>query len=84
MGWQIVKQPDGKWGIWSTVTDTLIHFDGTRDEVIGAVVGQETQNAYKRAMEAADDAEAGLRGEFDPSPAEINRELRKARKKKRP
>jgi len=31
---QIVKQPDGKYAIWSSVVDDFIYVDATADEVI--------------------------------------------------
>ena len=33
MSWQIVKQPDGKYAIWSTCVDDFIVTDGTKEEI---------------------------------------------------
>jgi len=34
MGNAIVKQPDGKYAIWSTICDNFIGIDGTKEEVL--------------------------------------------------
>lgn len=34
MGKQIIKQPDGKYAVFSSVTDTIIFWDATEEEVV--------------------------------------------------
>ena len=41
MGWQIIKQPDGKFCIQSSVTDAFIAWDATEVEVVNFFVEEE-------------------------------------------
>ena len=34
MGWQIIKQPDGKFSIWSTVSDDFLYIDCDVEDII--------------------------------------------------
>ncbi len=34
MGWEIIKQPNGHYAVWSTVVDAFNAFNATREEVI--------------------------------------------------
>lgn len=34
MGHQIIKQPNGKYAVWSSVVDQLIGWDQTKDQII--------------------------------------------------
>ena len=38
MGRQIIKQPNGKYCIFSTVVDNVVHYDCTPEEIIEAFV----------------------------------------------
>lgn len=35
MGWHIIKQPDGKFALWSTIVDDFITLDATKEEITG-------------------------------------------------
>ncbi|MGR6922588.1 hypothetical protein ACU635_50755 [[Actinomadura] parvosata] len=45
MGNQIIRQPDGKYAIFSSYTDTIIFWDATEDEIV--------EHFAERAAEAA-------------------------------
>ena len=51
MAWQIIKQPDGKYAIWSSVTDSVISYDATRKEIIDEFVTAEVKRV-KSSVEA--------------------------------
>ena len=38
MGSQIIKQPSGKYAVWSSIVDSFIWYDGTREEIKNAYV----------------------------------------------
>ena len=57
MGLQIVKQPDGKWAIWSTFVDAFAVIDATRGEIIEYFVKKavaEVEEATRCRMEDID------------------------------
>ena len=47
MGWQVIKQPDGLYAIWSTVVDAIIMYDATESEVIQEFVEDARRSAQK-------------------------------------
>ena len=34
MGRQVIRQPDGRYAIWSSIPDAIVVFDATREEII--------------------------------------------------
>ena len=34
MGYQVIRQPDGKLALWSTVVDSFVVVDATTDEIV--------------------------------------------------
>ena len=52
MGRSIVKQPDGKYSMWSSIVDDFIHTDLTKDEYI-EIRAKEAYEEKKEEMEGA-------------------------------
>lgn len=61
MGWQIVKQPDGKYAIWSTGCDAFVATDGTAEEIAGEFARVAAEEARTRARERIAVLDAGGR-----------------------
>lgn len=49
MGQQIIKQPDGRFAIFSTITDTVIFYDATADEVVEYFADRARSTAVEQA-----------------------------------
>lgn len=52
MGQQIVRQPDGRYAIFWSITDTIVLWDATEDEVVEFFVEQATKDARMQASRA--------------------------------
>ncbi|GIH91964.1 hypothetical protein ACFFMN_33850 [Planobispora siamensis] len=52
MGYQIIKQPDGHFAVFSSVTDTIIVWDATEDEVVEWFAEQAAERARQDARRA--------------------------------
>lgn len=57
MGHQIIKQPDGRYLVWSTIVDDIVVYDADREEIIewfveGAIARERTNT--KVALDVAD------------------------------
>lgn len=48
MAWQIIKQPDGLYAIFSTNVDDFIVLDATKDEIIEEFVEEEKERLQKK------------------------------------
>lgn len=48
MGHQIVKQPNGKFAVWSSVVDSFILIDATPDEIVEDYVEKEADRIRDR------------------------------------
>lgn len=59
MGQQIIKQPDGKWAVWSTNVDDFVLIDATPEEIVEAWVEEFRQNAVRTVGETIRRLEAG-------------------------
>ncbi len=60
MGHQIIRQPNGKYAIWSTVVDNFIVYDATVEEIIA----EEQVEMHERIAKSVRDTSARLeRGE---------------------
>lgn len=53
MGWELSKQPDGLWAIYSTITDTLIHVGLTSEEVVLEYEKPEWMDRLQRGINPA-------------------------------
>lgn len=49
MGNQIIRQPDGHYAVFSTVTDTIILWDATKDEIVDWFAEQAAERARQDA-----------------------------------
>lgn len=47
MGNAIVKQPDGKYSIWSTIPDNFVAIDGTKEEILEYFADKARENALE-------------------------------------
>lgn len=59
MGWQIIKQPNGKYCIFSSVVDNVIYYNATPEEVVNAFVKQEADRIALKVNEIIDLLERG-------------------------
>jgi hypothetical protein len=48
MGRQIVKQPNGKYAVWTTISDGFISVNDTKEELIRDLIEEEIENIKKR------------------------------------
>lgn len=60
MGKQIIKQPDGKFAVFCSNTDTIVVWDGTQDEIIQWFVERAVESTTRQVEKllghvAADD-----------------------------
>lgn len=60
MGRCVIKQPDGRYAVFSTGTDRWIATDMTRDQYIEWRVKRAAQEARAEAARLLDDLDAGL------------------------
>lgn len=51
MGQQVIKQPDGRFAIFSTNTDTINVWDATAEEIVEHFVDQAAADARRRATD---------------------------------
>lgn len=59
MGRQIIKQPDGKFAVWSSVADGILIHGATRAEVEEFFVNEAKRDAMDRVRQVLDLVEAG-------------------------
>jgi|SRR6185369_1766243 len=48
MGQQIIKQPDGLFAVFSSITDTIHLYDATADEVVDYFVEQQAESTRRQ------------------------------------
>ncbi len=51
MGYQIIKQPNGKFAVWSTIVDNFIMFDADAKEIIDDRIEKCTQDIIKEVTQ---------------------------------
>ena len=51
MGWQILKQPNGQYCIFSTIVDNMIYYDGDREQIMNAFLDLERQKLKRELHE---------------------------------
>jgi hypothetical protein len=54
MGHQIIKQPDGLYAVFSSVVDSWILYDATRQDIIGYYVEKAKEDAEDRTTRTLD------------------------------
>jgi len=59
MGHQIIKQPDGKWCVWSSIVDQFIVIDVTKQELIDWYGNRAKLAAELRTQEIFEQLEKG-------------------------
>jgi len=66
MGRQIIKQPNGKLAVWSSIVDNFIITDSTAEEYIHFRIEEESQRIRKDITEIVEKLEAGTKiGYYD-------------------
>ncbi len=58
MGRQIIKQPNGKYCVFSSIVDSIIYYDMTPGEIIEAYVDEERESIKKRVDNAIEKLES--------------------------
>lgn len=51
MGRQIIKQPDGKFCVWSTIVDDFIIVDATPEEIIEIYIEEKSEEIKENVYE---------------------------------
>lgn len=64
MSTQIIIQPDGRLAVWSTITEDLILYDATEDEVISWFGKIAQVDAEARATEIIEKLRAGKKSYY--------------------
>ncbi|REF00321.1 hypothetical protein [Thermomonospora umbrina] len=59
MGRQIIRQPDGRYAVFSTETDTITRWDAMEDELVEVFAGWAAEQARKSVREALAHVAAG-------------------------
>jgi hypothetical protein len=59
MGWQIIKQPNGKYCIFSSVVDNVTYYNCTKEQIIDIHIKQEADSIRKRVSLIIDELEDG-------------------------
>jgi len=60
MGQQIIRQPDGKLAVFNSITDTIVYYDATAEEIIEWRAQQAAEDARRATREQLKDV---IRGE---------------------
>lgn len=63
MGRQIIKQPDGKFAVWSSTADGILLHGATRAEVAEFFVSEAKRDAQDRVRQVLDLVDAGRASE---------------------
>jgi hypothetical protein len=64
MGHQIIKQPDGLYAIFSSVVDSWIVYDATRQDVIDYYAEKAAEDARRSAARTLDQVDENPRGAY--------------------
>jgi hypothetical protein len=59
MGRQIIKQPNGKYCIFSSIVDNITHYDMSVDDIIEEWVNEAKEDIKKRVKDTVSKLEAG-------------------------
>jgi ERCC4-related helicase len=63
MGSQIIKQPDGRFAIFSSITDTIVMYDASHSDVLEYYEQRAAQQAREQATRLVDLVDAGKASE---------------------
>lgn len=56
---QIIKQPNGKFAVWSTIVDDFVWRDGTPEQIVNAFVAAERQRIEQRVQKVCKSLDEG-------------------------
>lgn len=59
MAQQIIKQPDGKYALWSTITNDFIFVDANRENIEEFWVNEAKEKYHEQVNKICDDLDAG-------------------------
>lgn len=59
MGRQIIKQPDGRYAVWSSVVDSFVMIDASPEEIIDDMLADEKDRIQKQVAEVIAKLAAG-------------------------
>ena len=80
MGHQIIKQPDGKYLIWSTIVDDIIVYDADREEVIEYFIEKAAERARRETDQSLDLIDEGWTSRLGTAYDEVAPRLESLRK----
>ena len=61
MGWQILKQPNGKYAVWSTIVDNFIIKNCTRDQLVEFYICSQREMIENSIDEKLERIEKGIK-----------------------
>jgi len=59
MGKQIIRQPDGKFALWSSVVDAFAVTDATREELVECILERERRDTEEHVNDVCDKLDRG-------------------------
>ena len=85
MGKQIIRQPDGRYSIWSSIVDALVMVDCTRDGVLGYFAAEAARDARNTVQGLLAQIDAGQRAYYQHTLSweDVRKEYEQARQKPR-
>ena len=85
MGKQIIRQPDGRYSIWSSIVDALVMVDCTRKDVLSYFATEAAADARARVGALLAHIDAGKRAyyQFTKSWEDVRKEYEQAQKPRR-
>lgn len=64
MGFQIIKQPDGKYAGFCSISDAIIGTDLSREEIIDHLVKEKLEDITRKVNDVCDQLDAGEKPYF--------------------
>lgn len=61
MGWQIIKQPDGKYCIFSSVVDNVTYYNCSKEQIVGVFIKTEVERVRKEVLGIIDSLDDGYK-----------------------
>lgn len=59
MSWQIIKQPNGKYCIFSSIVDNVVYYEGTKEQILNAYIEDSKKTITEKVNGIFDDLENG-------------------------
>jgi hypothetical protein len=60
MGWQIIKQPNDKYAIWSTIVDSFLYYNCSKQDVIDIYKKDAVKSVETQVKREIDDVDKGI------------------------